>query len=110
MIGSRKQFPTSNGLPPDFDMPQSARFRFNGGHHIRAIAERATAMIDYSHGEYRHCTPVTSVSLLTISGREEGAGSAASAGRGEGTGTAAIAGRGECTSTAALSFQQCWCE
>jgi hypothetical protein len=43
--------------------------------------------------------------LLTILGREEGSGSAASAGRGGGTGTAASAGRDECTSAAALSFQ-----
>jgi len=73
-------------------------------------ADRPAAMIDYSHGEYRHCAPVTSMPLLTISAREEGTGSAASAGRGEGTGTAASAGRGECTSIASLSFQQCWCE
>jgi hypothetical protein len=101
MIGSRKQFLTSNGLPLDFDTPQSARFRFSGDHRIRAIAERATAMIDYSHGEYRHCAPVTSMPLLTILGREEGSGSAASAGRGKGTGAAASAGRGEGAGTAA---------
>jgi hypothetical protein len=43
-------------------------------------------MIDYSHGEYRHCAPVT-VPLRTISGRGEGTGSAASTGRRECTGT-----------------------
>jgi hypothetical protein len=79
-------------------------------------------MIDYSHGEYRHCAPalmsLLSMSLLTISaraggtgsaasaGREGGTGSAASAGRGEGTGAAASAGRGECTGATALSLQQ----
>ena len=78
-------------------------------------AQRATAMIDYSQGEYRHCAPVTSMPPLSISGREEG--TAAISGREEDTGTAAIAGRGvgmgtsasegrECTSTAALWFQQ----
>ena len=39
--------------------------------------------------------------LLTILGREEGSGSAASAGRGKGTGAAASAGRGEGAGTAA---------
>jgi hypothetical protein len=51
-------------------------------------------MIDYSHGEYRHCASVTSMPLLTT-------------GRGEATGTAASAGRRECTGTAA-NIQQCW--
>jgi len=67
-------------------------------------------MIDYSHGEYRHCAPalmsLLSMPLLTISARAGGTGSAASAGRGEGTGAAASAGRGECTGATALSLQQ----
>jgi hypothetical protein len=63
-------------------------------------------MIDYSHGEYRHCTAVTS-SLTTGpgegsaagTGRGEGTGSATSMGRGEGTGSAASTGGRECTGT-----------
>jgi hypothetical protein len=63
---------------------------------------------NYSHGEYRHCTAVTS-SLTTGpgegsaagAGRGEGTGSAASTGRGEGTDSAASTGRGEGTGSAA---------
>jgi hypothetical protein len=54
----------------------------------------------YSHGEYRHCAPA-SISLLTISGRGEGTGSAAGSGGGEGTDSAASTGRGESTGSAA---------
>ena len=67
---------------------------------------RATVMIDYSHGEYRHCTAVTS-SLTEGSGagtgRGQGTGSATSTGRGVGTGTAASSGRGVGTGAAASS-------
>jgi hypothetical protein len=78
----------------------------------------------YSHGEYRHCTAVTS-SLTAGPGEgsadgvgcgegtdsaatmgEEGSGSAVTTGRGVGTGTAASARRGECAGTVALTFQQ----
>src|SRR5215469_2886474 len=67
----------------------------------------------YSHGEYRHCTAVTS-SLTTgpgegsaaVAGCGEGTGSAVTTGRGVGTGTAASACRGECAGTVALTFQQ----
>jgi hypothetical protein len=51
---------------------------------------------NYSHGEYRHCTAVTS-SLTT----GPGGGSAAGAGGGEGTASAASTGRGEGTRSAA---------
>jgi len=78
----------------------------------------------YSHGEYRHCTAVTS-SLTTgpgegsaaVAGCGEGTdaattgcgedtGSAVTTGRGVGTGTAASACRGECAGTVALTFLQ----
>jgi hypothetical protein len=68
---------------------------------------------NYSHGEYRHCTAVTS-SLTTGpgegsaagAGRGEGTGSAASTGRGEGTGSAASTGCGEGTGSAASTVRR----
>jgi hypothetical protein len=60
---------------------------------------RATVMIDYSHGGYRHCTTGRGEGSADGAGCREGTGSADGTGCREGTGSAASTGRRECTAT-----------